>query len=259
MTQAPQEIAPGVHCLEVGRGIMRSNVYFVRSGESWTLVDAGSKGCGPVIQAAAEALFGEGARPASILLTHDHADHGGAAMALARLWDLPVYVHPDEMKMVRGDMATFREYANPLDRWMILPILRAMGKRRYEAIMAEASIEDVAQPLEPEAGLPGLPDWEAVPTPGHTPGHLALFRPADCVLISGDAILTINVNSPLTLIRRRQQTAPGPWYTTWDRHAAKESIAALARLEPRVLAGGHGVPMSGPGISAEIKALSDRL
>ena len=41
----PQEIAPGVYCLEVGKGIMRSNVYFVRSGSSWVLVDTGSAKC----------------------------------------------------------------------------------------------------------------------------------------------------------------------------------------------------------------------
>jgi hypothetical protein len=35
----PTEIAPGVHCLEVGKGITRSNVYFVRSGSSWVLID----------------------------------------------------------------------------------------------------------------------------------------------------------------------------------------------------------------------------
>ncbi len=38
-TSQPQEIAPGVYCMEVGAGIMRSNVYFVRSGSSWALID----------------------------------------------------------------------------------------------------------------------------------------------------------------------------------------------------------------------------
>ncbi|HXX78586.1 MAG TPA: hypothetical protein VEI53_08855, partial [Ktedonobacteraceae bacterium] len=44
-TSQPQEIAPNVYCIEVGTGIMRSNVYFVRSGSSWVLIDSGSAKC----------------------------------------------------------------------------------------------------------------------------------------------------------------------------------------------------------------------
>ncbi len=45
MASQPQEIAPDVYCMEVGTGIMRSNVYFVRSGSSWVLIDAASAKC----------------------------------------------------------------------------------------------------------------------------------------------------------------------------------------------------------------------
>jgi hypothetical protein len=50
----PQEIVPGVYCMETGKGIMRSNVYFVRSGSSWALIDTASANCGRVIQKAAD-------------------------------------------------------------------------------------------------------------------------------------------------------------------------------------------------------------
>ena len=36
---------------------------------------------------------------------------------------------------------------------------------------------DELSPIDPNAGVPGLPDWQIIPTPGHTPGHLA--READ--------------------------------------------------------------------------------
>ncbi|MBN1320209.1 MAG: MBL fold metallo-hydrolase [Thermoleophilia bacterium] len=258
MATLPQEIAPGVHCLEVGKGIMRSNVYFVCSGPSWSLIDVGSEDCGPVIREAAETLFGEGTQPAAILLTHDHPDHAGAALTLARLWDLPIYVHPDEMPIVHGNMATFKKYANPLDRWLVLPIMRMMGKRRAQEIIDQSSFKEAARALDPDADLPGLADWEFIPTPGHTPGHIAFFRQRDRVLISGDALVTLNLNSPLSLLRSRPRVAAGPWYTTWDRQAAMRSVAALASLEPRVLAGGHGAPMSGAELAAELKAFSQR-
>src|SRR5512143_95493 len=119
------EIASGVYCLEAGKGILRSNVYFVRSGPSWVLVDTGSADCGRQIRETAESLFGPDKPPASILLTHDHSDHAGSALELARMWDCSVYVHPDEMPLATlGDVATLRKYANVLDRWIILPLLR---------------------------------------------------------------------------------------------------------------------------------------
>ena len=55
------EIAPGVHWLPL-RG---ANAYFVRSGESWALIDAGFPGSFGAIAEAAGALCGAAGRPAS--------------------------------------------------------------------------------------------------------------------------------------------------------------------------------------------------
>lgn len=254
----PREIAPGVHCLGVGKGLLRSNIYLVRSGPSWALIDAASPKCGRSIQKAAESLFGEDTPPASILLTHDHPDHAGSARELAHLWNCPVWVHPDELPLVFGDVSTFKKYANPLDRWVVLPLLRLMGSRRTESMLSQASFKEVARPLDPRADLPGLPDWEAVPTPGHTPGHVAFFRRSDRVLITGDALVTVNLNSLWGLLLHKQRVSGPPWYTTWSWPAAKESVASLAKLEPRVLAGGHGIPMTGPETPRRVRAFSDR-
>jgi glyoxylase-like metal-dependent hydrolase (beta-lactamase superfamily II) len=255
----PREIAPGVHCLGVGKGLMRSNVYLVRSGSSWALVDAGSAQCGASIREAAESLFGGDSSPVSILLTHDHPDHAGSARELAQLWKCPVWVHPDELPLVLGDVSTFHDYANPLDRWIILPLLRLMGSKRAETMVSQASFKDVARPFDPSAELPGLPDWGAVPTPGHTPGHVAFFRRSDRVLITGDALVTVNLNSVWGPLLMKQRVSGPPWYTTWSWRVAKESVASLARLEPWVLAGGHGTPMAGRGIAGKVRALSERM
>ena len=258
-TGVPREIAPGVHCLDVGRGLLRSNVYFVRSGPSWTLVDAASAKCGPQIQEAAATLFGEDTSPAAILLTHDHPDHAGSAGQLARLWNRPVWVHPDELQLARGGMSTFTRYASPLDRWLVLPFLRLIGSSRRDAMLSEASLRDVVRPFDPRVGLPGLPDWEAVPTPGHTPGHVAFFRRSDRVLLTGDALVTVDLNSLRGVVLREQRASGPPWYTTWSWRAAKASVASLAKLEPLVVAGGHGIPMTGPDTPSRVRALSDRL
>ena len=257
------EIATGVHCKEVGKGISRSNVYFVQSGSSWVLIDAASANCGELIRKTAESLFGANARPTSILLTHDHPDHAGSALELARMWRCPVYVHPDELPLAAiGDLSTVERYANPLDRWVILPLMRLMPRRRVESILSKASLKEVAQAFDPGAGVPGLPDWECIHTPGHTPGHVGFIRTSDQVLIAGDALVTVDLNSLwgclLWALRKNRQRVSGPpWYSTWNKRAAKESIATLARLEPRVLAPGHGVPMTQEGTSRELRAFAN--
>lgn len=261
--KACREIAPGVHCMEVGKRITRSNVYFVRSGSSWILIDAASANCGLLIQKTAESLFGANASPASILLTHTHPDHAGSALELARTWDCPVYVHPDELPLATAvDLSVSKQYANPLDRWIILPMLRAMPPRRLKSLLSKTSIKEVVQAFDPDAAVPGLPDWECIPTPGHTPGHVAFSRTSDRVLIAGDALLTADLNSLwgclLWSLRVNKQKVSGPpWYLTWNMRAAKESVATLAGLEPRVLACGHGIPMTGDRIAGELHAFAD--
>lgn len=258
-----REVARGVYGMETGQGISRANVYFVQSGSSWVLIDAAVANCGQLIRRTAESLFGANTCPASILLTHNHPDHAGSAAELARMWDCPVYVHPDELPYVAiEDLSTIEKYANPLDRWIILPILRIMPQRRVEAMLSSASIKDVVRAFDPGAAVPGLPDWECIPTPGHTPGQVAFFRTNDRVLITGDAIVTVNLNSFRGFLwwglrRHKQRVSGPPWYSTWNWRAAKESVARLAGLEPRVLATGHGVPMSGENIARELRAFAD--
>jgi glyoxylase-like metal-dependent hydrolase (beta-lactamase superfamily II) len=246
---------------------MRSNVYFVRSGTSWVLIDTASAKCDRVIQEAAESLFGANTPPAAILLTHDHPDHAGSTLLLARRWSCLVYVHPDELPLVTMDSSTYlstvKKYANPLDRWVILPLLRVLPKRARESMLSASSFRDVARPFDPGPNVPHLPDWACIPTPGHTPGHVSFFRPSDRVLITGDAVLTVQLNSLWGFLlwgfgRSKQRLSGPPWHTTWNWRAAQKSVASLEGLEPRVLACGHGLPMSGSRTAPELRDLADQ-
>ncbi len=111
-----------------------------------------------------------GTRPAAILLTHIHPDHSGSAPELARLRQLPVHVHPDELPFARGGYHP--AYAHPLDRWVVGPLLRLMPRRNLETMQARNSLEGIAVAVDPEAGVPGLPGWECIPTP--------VIRPDTC-------------------------------------------------------------------------------
>jgi Metallo-beta-lactamase superfamily/F420H(2)-dependent quinone reductase len=120
-------------------------------------------------------------------------------------------------------------------------------------------LRGVVRALDPEAVVPGLPDWRCVPTPGHTPGHIAFHRVGDGILITGDAVVTFNANSVLDVVLARQRLAGPPRYFTWSWPAAARSVAVLAALEPRVLATGHGTPLSGAGTAGALRALAAEL
>jgi LUD domain len=66
----------------------------VRSGPGWVLIDTTWPGRGRLIKAVAESMFGAGACPEAIVLTHIHRYHSCSALELARMWDLG-HLSPD--------------------------------------------------------------------------------------------------------------------------------------------------------------------
>ncbi len=253
-----REIAPDVYCLGP-YGRTQTNVYFVRSSEWWVLVDAGWESDLSRIQEAAADLVGHDAAPAAIILTHDHPDHAGAARALAVRWACQVLVHPAELAIARGSFAAMWRHAGPLDRYIILPAISALGPRRRDAILERNSLTPVLEVLGPDGGIPWLPGWRWVHTPGHTPGHVSFYRADDGVLITGDALVTLQVNTLAGMVRGRQGLCGPPWYTTADPVAARASIRTIASLEPRVLASGHGDPLTGPDTASRVHDFADAL
>lgn len=233
-------------------GFTQTNVYLVRSGSSWVLIDAGWASDGPRIEQAAQAVLGR-VRPAAILLTHCHPDHSGAAGGLARRWGCPVWMHPRELPIATGDFAAMRAWPGPMDRWAILPMMSAIGRRQREAVLARGSLGDVARTFLPGADVPALPDWECIASPGHTPGHISYLRRSDRVLVSGDALCTLRIDSVRGLLLQRPGLSGPPWYTTWNRTAAAESAARLIQLQPAVIASGHGTPLSGAAATAALR------
>jgi glyoxylase-like metal-dependent hydrolase (beta-lactamase superfamily II) len=93
-----------------------------------------------------------------------------------------------------------------------------------------------------------MPGWRAVHTPGHTAGHISLFRELDRVLITGDAIVTMNHDSAVRMFieQRKLHRPPAAFTTDWE--AARESIQRLAELRPTLLITGHGRALSRPNL-----------
>jgi glyoxylase-like metal-dependent hydrolase (beta-lactamase superfamily II) len=255
--EEPVEIAPDVYCLGPW-GRTQTNVYLLRAGSTWALVDAGWEGDAARIEAGTRWLLGPDASPSAILLTHAHPDHEGSARVLAEAWRCPVLLHPAEVAIASGDFAAMVRFAGPLDRWLILPAMRALGERRREAALARGSLSGIVRELEPDGAIPGVDGWRWLATPGHTPGHVAFVRDADRVVLTGDALVTLQVNSPAGFVLGRQGLSAPPRYTTWDGRAAAASIDALAALQPRTVGGGHGRPVTGPDTALAVRALAWR-
>jgi glyoxylase-like metal-dependent hydrolase (beta-lactamase superfamily II) len=208
---ALEPVAPGVWLLPLAPRYAL-NVYVV--GE--VLVDAGLRSSAPRIL---EALRDRELH--AHLLTHAHPDHQGASAAVCRALDLPLWV----------------------------------GLRDREAAEAgrfSIGYDDLRAPLFRPADLlagPGHPvdrelregdvvaGFEVIETPGHTPGHLSLWRASDGVVILGDVASHRN---PLAL---RRGLHPSSRLFTGDRAKNLRSIRRIAALRPRLVFFGHGPPL----------------
>ncbi len=106
--------------------------------------------------------------------------------------------------------------------------------------------------------MPGLPDWQWLRTPGHTPGHVSLYREGDGTLIAGDAVVTTKQESLLNVIAQRETVWRPPAYFTPDWSAARRSVQTIAALNPEVLATGHGRVLRGESMRRALRNLANR-
>ena len=130
-----------------------------------------------------------------VLITHAHSDHiGGLKEVASRAPGASLHAGEAEMEIAR----------------------MASGSRRLG-------------PVTDDDEVFGL---QVIDTPGHTPGHIAVFDASSRVLVAGDA-LTSTIDGLL-----------GPMSEfTVDMPTAEESVRKLAALEPQVILCGHGPPL----------------
>ena len=70
--------------------------------------------------------------------------------------------------------------------------------------------------LNKDGSLPFLEGWKWIETPGHTPGHVSLFRQSDRTLIAGDAVTTVEQESLFEVAIQKQELNGPPAYFTMD-------------------------------------------
>jgi hydroxyacylglutathione hydrolase len=146
-----------------------------------------------------------GARVAGILVTHTHFDHLGGIAGLAEATGAPVWVSETEAFVLERPDDVYAAYGVRIRPWQAER--RLAGDEAFE--------------------LAGI-DWQTIPVPGHSPGHLAFA--ADGALFSGDVLFAGSVG--------RVDLPGGDWPTLLD------SIRLLAERYPpeTTVYSGHGPP-----------------
>jgi glyoxylase-like metal-dependent hydrolase (beta-lactamase superfamily II) len=112
--------------------------------------------------------------------------------------------------------------------------------------------------LPDDQTVPGMPGWRWLHTPGHTPGHVSLWRIADRLLIAGDAFVTTRQESVYSAVTQAPEMHGPPMYFTPDWPSAKRSVLTLAALEPETVVTGHGQAMQGPEMRSALVRLGER-
>ena len=206
------ELEPGIHQLTFGReplpGFPPPNAFLVFGSESAVLIDAGWESDDDH-RARAAYIREVNAPPVSeIIVTHRHPDHAGGALHLHRETGAPIACHPNDRDAIKqerlhGEAAVAREMRN--------------GDKR---------------------DLGGI-SLEAVFTPGHTAGCIALFSPERKALFTSDTVMAVSTTS----------IAP----QDGDLAAYMTTLRLLQDVDARIMYAGHGGPVQDP--SRRLEAL----
>lgn len=252
---ATEERSMGTNTWLVAPGVWRLkdifvNVYFIQDREAtgWVMVDAGLKTTADKAKKLVAEVFGKGSKPRAIIMTHAHFDHRGSLIELAEEWGVPVYSHHKERPYLTGQ-ASYPPADPSVGGGMmsLLSFTYPKGPINAESYLRELPADGVIDELE---------DWQWIHTPGHTPGHISLFREKDGVLIAGDAFVTTMQESLLAVATQKKFVCGPPKYFTPDWGAAARSVKKLAALEPNVITTGHGHAMYGDEARKELHKLT---
>lgn len=242
-----QELLPDLYAHTIQ--IANIAFYSCPGSKDFVLIDAGMPKSAEEIISVAEKRFGKNAKAKAIILTHGHFDHVGAIIELVKHWQVPVFAHKLELPYLTG-IENYPEPDPTVDSGLVAKMSPMFPN---EAIDLGESVQE----LPPDGTVPFMEGFKWIHTPGHTPGHVSLFRERDGALIAGDAFVTVKQESLYKVFTQEKEVNGPPKYLTPDWLAAFDSVKKLAALNPSVAVTGHGVPMSGAELSEGLRKLVD--
>ncbi|HEU4556549.1 MAG TPA: MBL fold metallo-hydrolase [Longimicrobium sp.] len=219
----------------------------------WMLVDGGlgTEDAWSALEAGVVSVTGGWSAVAVHVVTHMHMDHVGLAARVKNASGARVLMgrldaermahaaaHPEEEAEYRGEL--FRRCGAPAE-WI------DAVQQGHATARAMAPPVEVDATLDGDGGdVPGARGWRYVWTPGHTAGHVSLFRPDDRVLVAGDAVLPRI--TPTLGVNRQREDPVGDYVEALDR---------LAGVDPALILPSHGDPLLGTARIAELKEAAE--
>jgi glyoxylase-like metal-dependent hydrolase (beta-lactamase superfamily II) len=216
-----KQLAPDVWLLD-GFPPFAINVYLVGD----VLVDAATRHARRRIL---RQVAGRGVRAHA--LTHAHPDHQGSSHAVCTEFGIPLWCGVRDADSAESGEVTagpLRHPANMLFGWLFPGPGHPVARRLVEG-------DEVA-------------GFSVLDVPGHSAGHIALWRESDRVLICGDVFTNMDTTTGVPGLHE-----PKPYFTP-DPERNRESMRRLAALEPSLVCFGHGRPLRDPAKLREFVA-----
>ncbi len=231
------QLAPGIYSLGIAKGF-ESHAFLVEDDDGLTLIDTLFDADGRVVLKQIEAIGRTVTDLKRIVLTHAHRSHLGGLATLKRLSGATVYSHAWEADIIAGERAPQQVSWRPQDPLVTyhFQIANNINISKHPPCQVDETVVD---------GDP-LGSLTVVHTPGHTPGHLAFWQPAQRILFCGDAVVT----SPKFL-------AGWPGFVLNQRQH-ETSLQRLAGFDAEILAFGHGEPITANGAARLRELLAAR-
>jgi glyoxylase-like metal-dependent hydrolase (beta-lactamase superfamily II) len=164
---------------------------------------------------------------ATHVITHAHGDHVGGSSKVCETLGIPGWCGAGDAAAVRAGKPVAASPVQALFRWKPVEVAREL--REGDSVGPGFTVLDV---------------------PGHSPGHIALWRETEGTLICGDVFLNLGFYTTIAGLHEP------PGLFTVDMARNRESARRLAELEPRLVLFGHGEPLRDP---AKLKAFTQSL
>ena len=208
------QITPTVH--RIGNFV---NQYLLIDGKDLTLIDTGMRANAKTILKTLQQLGFDYSDLKRILITHSDADHYGAAFDIKNATGCEIWSSQIEAEAIKSGVFSRQIEAKGVAKLIMAvlePVIMVSPAVPVDKIVSDGEI------------LPILGGLHVIASPGHTPGHISFYLPAERILIAGDAF-TGEKGKPVATTNA----------TTGDPIMAIASAKKLLDLNPLVIGGGH--------------------